>query len=183
MPEPRADDPFGRVMRRRPRLNAAQLVAVAFLLLIVVGTTLLMLPMAKSGPGGANVHDALFTATSATCVVGLGVVDTGTYWTGFGQAVILALIQIGGLGIMAGASLIGIAVSRRYGLRTAVMAAEETRTVALSDVRRVVVGVTTISVDADGAGSGTGFVAVGSLTGLGSLTVDDLFDSGKIIVS
>jgi trk/ktr system potassium uptake protein len=128
-----------------PGLSPYQLVAVAFLIVIAAGTTLLMLPVARAGPGVANLHDALFTATSATCVVGLGVVDTGTYWTAFGQGVILALIQIGGLGIMAGASLIGIAVSRRLGLRTQAMAAEETRTVAVADVRRVVVGVTVIS--------------------------------------
>jgi potassium uptake TrkH family protein len=130
---------------RRSRLNAYQIVALAFLLLITVGTVLLLLPVARSGPGGAHLADALFTATSSACVVGLAVVDTGTYWTGFGQGVILALVQAGGLGIMAGASLVGIAVSRRLGLRTQVMAAEETQTLALSDVRRVVLGVTRLS--------------------------------------
>ena len=147
-----SDAPGGPVVRRieqrlarAPRRPPGQLVALGFLAVIGIGTLLLWTPMARSGPGNAALLDALFTATSATCVVGLAVVDTGTHWTHFGQVVILLLIQVGGLGIMAGASLIGIAVSRRLGLRTRVMAAAETRTVDLSDVRRVVVGVTTIS--------------------------------------
>ncbi len=132
-------------LARAPRRPPGQVVALGFLALIAIGTVLLWTPMARAGGGHAAFMDALFTATSATCVVGLTVVDTGTHWTHFGQVVILLLIQVGGLGIMAGASLIGIAVSRRLGLRTRVMAAAETRTVDLSDVRRVVIGVTTIS--------------------------------------
>ena len=67
---------------------------------MAVGTALLMLPISKVGPGGAGFVDALFTATSAVCVTGLTVVDTPTYWTGFGHVVIMLLIQLGGLGIM-----------------------------------------------------------------------------------
>ena len=80
--------------------HPGQAVAAAFLAGIAVGTGLLLLPIARAGPGGAGVVEALFTATSAVCVTGLTVVDTGTYWTGFGQAVILGLIQVGGFGIM-----------------------------------------------------------------------------------
>ncbi|MEU3144054.1 MULTISPECIES: potassium transporter TrkG [unclassified Streptomyces] len=71
---------------------------------IAAGTGLLMLPAAKAGPGGAGAVEALFTSTSAVCVTGLIVVDTPAYWSGFGQAVILALIQVGGFGIMTFAS-------------------------------------------------------------------------------
>ena len=71
----------------------------------------------KAGPGGASLMQALFTSTSAVCVTGLTVVDTGTYWSGFGQAVILGLIQIGGFGIMTLASLLGLLIARRMGLR------------------------------------------------------------------
>lgn len=84
----------------------------AFGLAIAFGTGLLMLPFAKVGDGGATFLEALFTATSAVCVTGHVVVDTATYWTPFGQVVILALIQVGGFGIMTFASLIGIAVLR-----------------------------------------------------------------------
>ena len=65
--------------------------------------------------GGAGVVEALFTATSAVCVTGLVMVDTPVYWSGFGQAVILALIQVGGFGIMTFASLLGLLVSRGSG--------------------------------------------------------------------
>ncbi len=132
-------------LARAPRRPQGRLIASGFLILISIGTALLMLPLSRSGPGHADLVTALFTSTSAACVVGLSVVDTGTYWSGFGQAVLLLLMQFGGLGIMAGASLIGIAVSRRLGLRTRVMAAAETRTVDLADVRRVVIGVTSLS--------------------------------------
>lgn len=63
---------------------------------VAAGTGLLMLPTAKAGPGGTGLLEALFTSTSAVCVTGLIVVDTPVYWTGFGQAVILGLIQVGG---------------------------------------------------------------------------------------
>ena len=92
-----------------------------------VGTGLLMLPIARSGPGGPAFVEALFTATSAVCVTGLTVVDTPAYWSGFGQAVILVLIQVGGFGIMTLASLLGLLVSRRMGLRSRLTAAAETK--------------------------------------------------------
>lgn len=101
--------------------------------------------MARSGPGGAPFITALFTATSATCVTGLVTVDTPVYWTGFGQAVILVLIQIGGLGIMALASLVGLVLFRRMGLRTRLTAAQETKSSGIGDVRRVLVGVLKVS--------------------------------------
>ena len=114
--------------------HPARFVPLAFLVVIALGTGLLSLPIAKAGPGGADLLTALFTATSAVCVTGLIVVDTPTYWTGFGQAVILALIQIGGFGIMTGATLLGVLVSRRLGLRTRLVAQAETRTMALGDI-------------------------------------------------
>ncbi len=83
---------------RREFLNPAQLFVTSFLLIIFLGTFLLMLP--KATYEGLSFIDALFTSTSAVCVTGLIVVDTGSYFTGFGQIVILALIQIGGLGIL-----------------------------------------------------------------------------------
>ena len=96
-----------------------------------------MLPIAKVGPGGTDFITALFTATSAVCVTGLIVVDTPTYWTAFGQAVILALIQVGGFGIMTGSTLLGVLISRRLGLLTRIIAQAETRTLDLGDVKGV----------------------------------------------
>lgn len=86
----------------RAVLNPAQLFVVSFVLIILFGTFLLMTPRATYE--GLNFIDALFTATSAVCVTGLIVVDTGSYFTDFGQVVIIFLIQIGGLGILTFAS-------------------------------------------------------------------------------
>lgn len=115
--------------------HPTRLVPLAFLLAIAAGTLLLMLPMARAGPGGAPLLVAAFTATSAVCVTGLAVVDTGTYWTGFGQAIILSLVQLGGLGIMTAATLLGLIVSNRLRLGQRLLAQAETRTMALGDVR------------------------------------------------
>lgn len=103
-----------------------------------MGTLLLSLGPATAGPGRAPVLTALFTSTSAVCVTGLVVVDTGTYWSGFGEGVILALIQIGGFGIMTGATVVALVVFRRIGLRRRMLAQTETGTLVLGDVRRIV---------------------------------------------
>ncbi|GGO70825.1 TrkH family potassium uptake protein [Nocardioides deserti] len=100
-----------------------------------------MLPLSSTGPGGTSLLTALFTSTSAVCVTGLVVVDTSTHWSAFGEGVILVLIQLGGLGIMTFASLLGLLVWRRLGLRSRLTAAAETKAVGLGDVRSVVRGV------------------------------------------
>ena len=82
-----------------------QLIAISFILVIAVGTVLLSLPVSHKGEGSVPFGDALFTAVSATCVTGLVVRDTFSCWSGFGQAVILCMIQIGGLGLMTVISL------------------------------------------------------------------------------
>ncbi len=91
-----------RINYKRTVLNPAQLFVSSFVLIILFGTFLLMTPRATVG--GLSFIDALFTSTSAVCVTGLIVVDTGSYFTDFGQLVILFLIQIGGLGILTFAS-------------------------------------------------------------------------------
>ena len=117
--------------------HPARLVPLAFLFAMALGTALLMLPAARAGEGAAPFLVALFTATSAVSVTGLAVVDTPTYWSGFGQAVILALFQVGGLGIMSGATLLGLLVSRRLRLGTRLVAQAETKCVELGDVAAV----------------------------------------------
>nr|WP_237739346.1 potassium transporter TrkG [Microbacterium yannicii] len=130
---------------RRLRLHPAQAVATGFAIAILVGTALLMLPFAKTGPGGASFVEALFTATSAVCVTGLVVVDTPVYWTGFGQTVILVLIQLGGLGIMIFASMIGLILARKLSVRSRLNAAAEAKALGLDDVRGLVRGIVLIS--------------------------------------
>jgi len=117
----------------------------AFAVAVAIGTGVLMLPIAREGPGSAPLMTALFTATSAVCVTGLIVVDTPVYWSGFGQVAILAMIQVGGFGIMTLASLVGLLISRRLGLRSRLIAAAETKHVGLGDVGRVVIGVIKVS--------------------------------------
>lgn len=132
-------------VRRRPR-HPAQNVAAAFAVGILVGTVLLLLPPARAGPGGAPLHVATFTATSAVCVTGLTVVDTATYWSTLGQVIILLLVQVGGLGFMVLASLLALALSRRLGLRQRLLAQTEINVVELGETRRVLLGVATFSV-------------------------------------
>ena len=117
-----------------------QLVVLGFAAAVAVGTALLMTPWAGAGRP-AGLLEALFTATSAVCVTGLVVVDTATAWSPFGQGVILLLIQVGGFGIMTLASLLGLLLSHRLGLRSRMTAASATRSVGLGDVRRVLLGV------------------------------------------
>lgn len=102
---------------RCERTTPAQIIIVGFLSLILGGTLLLMLPFATREWGGAPFLDALFTATSATCVTGLIVHDTAQYWSGFGQLVILLLIQIGGMGVVTMAVAIFMFSGRRIGLK------------------------------------------------------------------
>ncbi len=133
---------------RKPLLrHPAQVVVAGFAAAVLVGTVLLMLPVSRVGPGdGAPWLTALFTSTSAVCVTGLTTVDTPTYWTGFGQAVILGLIQVGGFGIMTMASLLGLLISHRMGLRSRLTTAAETKSAGIGDVRAVLIGVLKVSV-------------------------------------
>lgn len=103
-------------IRVRKHLSTFQIIILGFLGVILIGTVLLMLPFSTSDWKGASFLDALFTATSATCVTGLVVEDTATYWSGFGQAVILTLIQIGGMGVVTLAVAITIISGKKIGL-------------------------------------------------------------------
>lgn len=133
--------------RRRFRLrHPAQFVVAGFAVTIAVGTGLLLLPSAVDGPGSAPLLTAVFTATSATCVTGLVVVDTPVYWSGFGEVVILVLIQLGGFGIMTVGSLVGLLLSRRIGLRQRMTAQAERNALDLGGVREVLLRVAAFSV-------------------------------------
>ena len=79
---------------QKKHLTSFQIIIFGFAMVILTGTILLMLPFATRTPGNASFHDALFTATSAVCVTGLVVQDTATYWSSFGQLIILILILI-----------------------------------------------------------------------------------------
>jgi len=99
------------------RLSSFQIIIGGFVVVILVGSILLMLPCATQDGKGASFIEALFTATSATCVTGLVVQDTATYWSLFGQCVILILIQIGGMGVVTMVSLMSLIAGRKIGLK------------------------------------------------------------------
>lgn len=121
--------------------HPSQVVVTAFASAIAIGALLLSLPVARAGEGSATFLEALFTATSAVCVTGLIVVDTGEYWSAFGEAVIVGLIQVGGFGLMTGATLLVLVVTRRLRLRSRLHVATEAKALGLGDVRSVVLGV------------------------------------------
>ena len=119
---------------RKPRSPSAVLI-LGFASLIVVGTVILMLPFSSAAGTWTTPMDALFTATSAVCVTGLVVVDTGTYWSPFGHVAIAVLIQIGGLGFMTGSTLLlFVLVGRRTGLRDRILVQASTGVPQLGEV-------------------------------------------------
>lgn len=108
-----------------------------FAAFILVGALILMLPLCTAGGHWTSFPDALFTATSAVCVTGLVVVDTGTYWSGFGQVVILALIQIGGFGFMASSTFLLLLLRRQSTLHNRVLLSEALGSVDLGSTFRL----------------------------------------------
>ncbi|MDG6109872.1 TrkH family potassium uptake protein [Dactylosporangium aurantiacum] len=121
--------------------HPTRLLPTAFLAALLVGTGLLMLPVARATGEAAPPLVALFTAASAVFITGLSTVDPATYWSPVGQGIILALIQVGGFGIMTFATVLGLMVSRRLALRTRLVAQAETRSLNLGEVRALLVRV------------------------------------------
>ena len=113
-----------KVRRRKVSMSATKLVALCFLGIILLGTGLLMLPVSSRSGEPCQFLPALFTATSATCVTGLTPFDTWTQWSGFGQVVLLCLIEIGGLGFMSAATLVIFLFRRKVGLRQRMLIAQ-----------------------------------------------------------
>ena len=145
---------YRRFWKWRPKhLNATQVIAVVFLVLILLGASLLTLPVASRSGVSCGFRPALFTATSATCVTGLVLYDTFTQWSGFGQTVIICLIQIGGLGFMSVATLVVFLLRRKVGLKQRLVMAQA---LSLNDMDGVVklqkwVIVGSLSIEALGA--------------------------------
>ena len=116
---------FAFWMKKRPKnVSAMKIIAIAFACIILLGAALLTLPAASRSGTSCGFLPALFTATSATCVTGLTLYDTYTQWSGFGQIVIISLIQIGGLGFMSAATLFVFLLRKRIGLRQRLVMAQ-----------------------------------------------------------
>lgn len=105
------------LLKKFKNLSGMQLIAVGFLLLILSGTLLLALPISSRTGEWTSPMVAFFTATSASCVTGLILVDTYTHWSFFGQLVLLLLIQVGGLGFISIGSAVAIILRRKIGLK------------------------------------------------------------------
>jgi trk system potassium uptake protein len=129
------------------------LLASGYIALILLGACLLMLPLSSNSDHLTSPINALFTAASAVCVTGLVVVDTGTYWSGFGQGVLMALFQIGGFGFIVAATLLLFAINRRFGLKERLAITEAMGVERLGGVVGVVIRLASFSLIIEGAGA------------------------------
>lgn len=148
LPGKQGDNPV-----RRALLHPVRSLPMAFLTVILIGAAILTLPFARTGsdPGADPLMAALFTSVSAVCVTGLVTVDTATYWTPFGHAVIMGLIQVGGFGIMTLATLLALLVRKSIGLRGQLVAQSETHTLNLGDVKGVLLRVARLMIGFEAA--------------------------------
>lgn len=135
------------------RMSHAQTIALGFFITILSGAILLMLPAASKSGQWTSFSDALFTATSATCVTGLVVVDTFTYWTLFGQIVILLLIQIGGLGFVTMGVLFAFFLKKRIGLAKRDLIQESVSSMRLAGVVKLVKNILVSTAVFEGVGA------------------------------
>ncbi len=134
-------------------LKPAQIIILSFAAVILIGTLLLMLPISAASGEVTSFTNAIFTSTSAVCVTGLVVVDTGTYWSVFGKTVILLLIQIGGLGFMTMTTSVAIILGKKIGLRNRMIMQEALNQFSISGVIRLTkyVFMATIAIEVIGA--------------------------------
>ncbi|MHC1721534.1 MAG: TrkH family potassium uptake protein [Clostridiaceae bacterium] len=134
-------------------LKPAQILAVGFALLILLGALVLMLPVSSSSREITPFVEAFFTSTSAVCVTGLVVYDTGSYWSLFGQIVLITLTQIGGLGFMTFAVLVTVALGRRVSLKDRLIMQEAYNTYNIQGVVRLMLYVVSITFTIEGIGA------------------------------
>ncbi len=113
---------------KKINLNSVQILAIGFGALVILGAVLLSLPISSVNGEATNFIDSLFTSTSAVCVTGLVTLDTGTHWSYFGKTVIIVLIQIGGLGFMAFATLISLLLGKKITLKERLIMQESMNT-------------------------------------------------------
>lgn len=128
---------MGAYIKKLKSLTYPQMIALGYIVLIGMGTLLLSLPIANRNNVSPGFINALFTATSATCVTGLVVFDTYTQWTVFGQLVILLLIQVGGLGFMTTITMFSFLLRRKIGLRERGLLRESVNTMYIGGIVRL----------------------------------------------
>lgn len=138
---------------RRAKLSPSQVLVTGFAAVIIIGAILLSLPAASTGGNSIRFIDAIFTATSATCVTGLVVLDTATSFSLFGQIVILTLIQVGGLGFMALATMIALFLGRKLTLRGRILLQESLNQFSIAGLVRLTRYLLLTTVVVEGAGA------------------------------
>ena len=140
-------------LKNKTKLNGVQILALGFLAVIIIGAVILSLPISSRSGEPTNFLDAIFTSTSAVCVTGLITLDTSTHWSTFGQTVIMALIEIGGLGFMSFTVLISLILGKKITLRERLVMQEAMNTFSIQGLVRMVkyVLIFTVSVQFFGA--------------------------------
>jgi trk system potassium uptake protein TrkH len=134
-------------------IKPTSIIVMSFLVVIAVGAITLMMPFSSADGEFTDPVTAVFTAVSATCVTGLTLVDTGSYYNVFGQIAILLMIQIGGLGLVTFASFVNFALRRKLELHTMKIATESVNSSGFSDVRGIVLSIVKFSLVAEVSGA------------------------------
>lgn len=141
-------------LKKNPKKRQpARIIVKSFFMVICIGTLLLMTPMATKAGVGTPFIEALFTATSATCVTGLAVFDTFTHWSVFGQLIILTMIQIGGIGLLTFTTFFNMAMGKKLGLRGMQLAQESMNSSSLVDIKQLIRMVIKLSIGFELAGA------------------------------
>lgn len=141
------------MLKLAKKISTTRLIALSFLIVILTGSVLLCLPVSSQNGEWTNLIDALFTATSATCVTGLVVFDTYTHWSLFGQLVILVMIQIGGIGLMTIIIMVFIFLKRKISLHERLILMQSAGTVRISGMVKLVKRIVTGTLICEGAGA------------------------------
>lgn len=134
-------------------LQSTQVVTLGFASIILIGAILLSLPISTTSKGSSDFLNSIFTATSATCVTGLVTVDTGTYWSTFGQVIILMLIQIGGLGFTTLATLLAIVMKNKIQLKEDLVMQESLNKLTLPGFFKLTLNITKTTLVIEGIGA------------------------------
>ncbi|MDU1855543.1 MAG: potassium transporter TrkG, partial [Clostridium baratii] len=127
-----------KIFTKKIKLDAVQILALGFGLVILIGAIILSLPISSASGKSTDFLDALFTSTSAVCVTGLITLDTGTYWSQFGQIVIMLLIEVGGLGFMSFATFIAVLLGKKITLRDRLVMQEALNTFSIQGLVKMV---------------------------------------------
>jgi trk system potassium uptake protein TrkH len=142
-----------RIIKGERRFKPAQLLALSFVGAILVGTFLLLLPISTHTGEHISLVDAFFTSTSAVCVTGLIVKDTATYFTPFGQMVILILFQLGGLGIMTFSTLILLVAGRKVSIQDKIIIQQDYHHTAARNVKSLIKNIFFYAIAIEGVGT------------------------------